>query len=43
MNNQMTLLEFTRLVVDSLFFLTAFMGGVYIGYLLGYRDGNDNF
>ena len=40
---EVTETELLMLVVDSFYLLAAFMGGVYIGYLLGFRDGNDNF
>lgn len=28
-------------VVDSIYFFVAFMGGVFIGYLVGFRDGGN--
>jgi hypothetical protein len=43
MSTEMTFPELARTVIDSLYFFTAFIGGVFIGYLMGYRDGNDNF
>lgn len=43
MSLELTYPELMRLVSSSVYFLVAFLGGVYIGYLLGFIDGNNNF
>lgn len=40
---EITYSELMRLVSSSIYFLVAFLGGVYIGYLLGFIDGSNNF
>jgi hypothetical protein len=43
MQLEITYQELAKLAISSLYFLVAFLGGVYIGYLLGFVDGNNNF
>lgn len=35
---QPTLLETYKVIIDALYFFVSLLGGVYIGYLFGFRD-----
>lgn len=41
MNNQ-EILETSTQIIRSLYLFVAFFGGVYIGYLFGRKDGDDD-
>jgi hypothetical protein len=41
MSNQ-DVLEATNSIISALYLFTAFFGGVYIGYIFGRKDENDD-
>lgn len=40
---EIPLTDLIKLIETSLFAFFLFLGGVYVGYLLGFIDGNNNF